>query len=298
MTLVQEIKECIELRIRNKQNKFIIFPYGDIGMQVRNILKEAYDIDAEYIVDNKLCEYNSKIESSDIFGRINCEEYVLFLACTNSEIYTNLKQLATEYFNQESIIELNSIQHNMKRKTKVGKYSYGPLCDDPAVESIGAFCSIAKGCCVVGNAATKYISTHPFMFANNNGDDEIILPYSEYKNRPYYFEGIVPKGTVEKLKRIRIGNDVWLGKNVIITNGANIGNGVIAGAGAVITKDVPDYAVVVGVPARIIKYRFTSEQIDALNRIRWWEWSDEQIRDRYDDFFLPIDVFINKYSCN
>lgn len=105
-----------------------------------------------------------------------------------------------------------------------------------------------------------------------------------------------PKGSAEKVRRIKIGNDVWLGKNVIITNGANIGNGVIAGAGSIITKDVPDYAVVVGAPARIIRYRYTAEQIESLNKIQWWNWSDEEIRERFNDFYLPIDEFIKKYD--
>lgn len=72
--------------------------------------------------------------------------------------------------------------------------------------------------------------------------------------------------------RSRIGNDVWLGRNVIVTNYANIGNGVIAGAGTIITKDVPDYAFVVGAPARIIRYRYSPEEIAALNKIAWWDW--------------------------
>lgn len=99
----------------------------------------------------------------------------------------------------------------------------------------------------------------------------------------------------EKLSKIKIGNDVWLGKNVIITNGVNIGNGVIAAAGAVITKDVPDYAVVAGVPARIIKYRYKEEQIKELNKIAWWNWSDDKNRECYEDFYLEIDVFIEKH---
>lgn len=79
-----------------------------------------------------------------------------------------------------------------------------------------------------------------------------------------------------------------------MTNSANIGNGVIAAAGSVITKDVPDYAIVAGVPARIIRYRYQSEQIDALNAIAWWNWTDDQIRERFDDFYLPIEEFIPK----
>jgi Acetyltransferase (isoleucine patch superfamily) len=83
-----------------------------------------------------------------------------------------------------------------------------------------------------------------------------------------------------------------LGKNVIITNGSNIGNGVIAAACAVITKDVPDYAVVAGIPARIMKYRYSSAQIDKLNKIAWWDWSDETIRLCYNDFYEDIETFI------
>lgn len=82
---------------------------------------------------------------------------------------------------------------------------------------------------------------------------------------------------------------------MIVTNGSSIGNGVIAGAGAVITKDIPDYAVVAGVPARVIRYRYNPEQIKALNKIAWWDWSDDEIRERFDDFYLPIDDFIKKY---
>lgn len=80
-----------------------------------------------------------------------------------------------------------------------------------------------------------------------------------------------------------------------ITNYSDIGNGVIAGAGAVITKPVPDFAIVVGVPARIVRYRYTEEQIRALNKIQWWNWSDEQIRERFEDMYLPVDDFIEKY---
>lgn len=101
---------------------------------------------------------------------------------------------------------------------------------------------------------------------------------------------------IEKFRRVQIGNDVWFGQNVLVTNYANIGNGVIAGAGTVITKDVPDYAIVVGAPARVIKYRYLPREIEQLNKIAWWDWSDEEIRERYDDFYLPIGEFIKKYG--
>ena len=70
---------------------------------------------------------------------------------------------------------------------------------------------------------------------------------------------------------------------------------MIAGAGAVITSDVPDYAIVVGVPAKIIRFRFDEEQIKSLNKIQWWNWSDKKIAERVQDFY-DIDAFIQKWG--
>ena len=69
---------------------------------------------------------------------------------------------------------------------------------------------------------------------------------------------------------------------------------VRAAAGAIITKDVPDYAIVAGVPAKIIGYRFKEDQIEKLNKIEWWNWSDQKINECYEDF-LDIEIFINKH---
>lgn len=181
--------------------------------------------------------------------------------------------------------------------TRVGKHSSGPICcDHPLIESIGAFCSFAEGVCVHGNHGMQYVSTHPFLYKGSPNDPiEGVMPYEEYHDASWYVEGVHPKGKIEQ-RRIHIGNDVWLGRNVVIVNYANIGNGVIAGAGAIITKDVPDYAVVIGVPARIVKYRYKPDQIKALNQIKWWAWDDEKIRERFDDFYLGIDDFIEKYA--
>ena len=83
------------------------------------------------------------------------------------------------------------------------------------------------------------------MYADREANSVFDKLYDEYKDAEWYFPGVNPKGRANKLTKVNIGNDVWLGKNVIITNGANIGNGVIAAAGAVITRSVPDYSVVI-----------------------------------------------------
>lgn len=92
-----------------------------------------------------------------------------------------------------------------------------------------------------------------------------------------------------------IGNDVWIGINSTILNNVVIGDGAVIGAGAVVTKDVSPYSVVGGVPARLIKFRFSEEQIDRLLRIKWWDWPLELISQRIDDF-NNVELFISKYD--
>lgn len=93
---------------------------------------------------------------------------------------------------------------------------------------------------------------------------------------------------------IKIGNDVWIGEGVRILDGVTIGDGAIIGAGAVVASNVPSYAVVVGNPAVIKKYRFNPYQIDQLLKIQWWNWDDNTIGIRKSDF-EDIDGFVQKY---
>ena len=83
---------------------------------------------------------------------------------------------------------------------------------------------------------------------------------------------------VEEHRSTVVGNDVWIGARVIIPGGVTIGDGAVIAAGAVVTKDVPRYAIVGGVPARVIRYRFVSEVVDEVVRLQWWNWSDDRIR--------------------
>lgn len=303
-TLITQITDCIEhifdTRGVTLSKKIVVFPCGDVGIQVASIMRNIYSVEPAYLIDNHKYKYTDNIHEISFLKDINTDEYVLFLASTNPNIYFDLKDRALEYFSEENIIELecmSSLNRFEFPKTEIGRYSYGPICHNHTwIKSIGSFCSFAAGVDVVTNHEFRYLTTHPIIYAGKNIEG-YEYPFELDKDSDFYMLGIEPKTEmVKKQRRAIIGNDVWLGKNVTVTNSANIGNGVIAAAGAVITKDVPDYAVVAGIPARIIRYRYTPGQIEALNRIAWWDWTDDEIRERFDDFYLPIEDFIEKYK--
>ncbi len=101
----------------------------------------------------------------------------------------------------------------------------------------------------------------------------------------------------DRSKRLAvIKEDTWIGHAAIIMPEVTVGVGAIVGSGSIVTKDVDDYAIVVGNPARVIKYRFEPEIIAALLRIRWWNWSYDQLRERMADFRGDIRHFIAKYD--
>jgi len=99
------------------------------------------------------------------------------------------------------------------------------------------------------------------------------------------------------IQKVDIGHDVWIGHGAVIMPGVKIGNGAILGSNAVVTKDVPPYAIVAGVSAKVLKYRFSKEIIKELEEIAWWEWSHEKIKKNINDL-KDIREFIYKHSKN
>ncbi|MCR3760247.1 CatB-related O-acetyltransferase [Clostridium felsineum] len=95
--------------------------------------------------------------------------------------------------------------------------------------------------------------------------------------------------------QIIIGHDVWIGNNVTILSGVRIGNGVVVGAGTLVTKDVEPYAIVVGNPMRMIKYRFHNKEIQKLQSIRWWNWDKSKIDNNIKWFGEEIEAFIDEF---
>ena len=154
---------------------------------------------------------------------------------------------------------------------------------------VGKYSSIGPGVqTVVGNHPTKtYVAMHPAFYTDRKFAGMQISQKQTFEEYSYVDE--------QKKWLVVIGNDVWIGANAKILNGCRIGDGAVVAAGAVVTKDVPPYTIVGGVPAKPIRTRFTEEQIEFLLRFKWWERDVEWIREHAEEF-ADIDQFMKKWK--
>ena len=155
----------------------------------------------------------------------------------------------------------------------IGKYTYGrpkihswgekDSDGNPAAKLvIGNFCSIADGCNIFlgGNHRTDWVTTYPFGHIHHN-----------------IFKDFKGKGHPDTKGDVIIGNDVWIAANVTIMSGVTIGDGAVIANNSHVVKDIEPYSIVGGNPAKLIKKRFTDEQIKKLLEIKWWNWDDTKI---------------------
>ena len=188
---------------------------------------------------------------------------------------SNLNNVKFEGYNEIGIF--NSLEN-----VNFGKFSYtGQFCFIQNAE-IGKFVNIAA-CVRIGP------TDHPI--------NRPTLHHFTYRPSMYGFAGENDKEFFKKREsRLSyIGHDTWIGHGAIIMPEVKIGNGAIVGSAAVVTKDVEPYSIVVGNPARKIKYRFNKDNVEKLEIIKWWDWNNEIIKERLEDFKLPIGEFIEKY---
>lgn len=192
------------------------------------------------------------ISENKIYPRTGDKQTVyLKNVITNPDIIVDSYTMYNDFVNDPAEFEKNNVL-----------YHY-PVNHDKLM--IGKFCSIACGAKFLFNSANhtlQSISTYPF---------------------PLFFEEWgLEKGDVtdawDNKGDIIIGNDVWIGYEAVILAGVTIGDGAIIGTRAVVTKDVPPYTIVGGVPARQIRKRFTDDRINALLQMQWWNWPEERIR--------------------
>lgn len=162
-------------------------------------------------------------------------------------------------------------------RVKMGRYSYMGCFNSVCDVKIGSFCSIASYCAIGGGKhPIDSVSTAPVFYAGRNSLGR------NFAQRPE-----------EKNKGIEIGDDVWIGESVFIKDGVTIGTGAIIGAHSVVTKDIPQYAIAAGVPAKVLRYRFDKVTIEKLLASKWWEWPEEKIHSMA-DCFGSIEVFLKE----
>ncbi len=176
--------------------------------------------------------------------------------------------------NQFESILLRAI-YKKYNNIEIGLYSYGCFNNKyiPEETKIGRYCSFGPDVKIFNaNHPMEYIFLHPYI-------------YNPYLN-------VVQKETISR-SRLVIGDDVWIGANsIILPSVKHIGNGAVIGAGSIVTKDIPDFAIVVGNPATIIKYRFSEEIRNKINDSKIYEISKHDFKTNIDNFFSE-ESFIN-----
>lgn len=181
----------------------------------------------------------------------------------------------------------NLIGRNTFFQGKIGRGSYiGQNCLIRG--KVGRYCSIGNNVrTVIGIHPTeKFVSTHPCFFSTAKQAGFTYVDKDSFKEIKY---------ADNEKNHIVIGNDVWIGEGVSIIGGVTIGDGAIIGACSLVNKDVPPYTIVGGVPAKKIRNRFSDEQVNALLKIRWWDFSESEILEQTNNY-RDIDRFLEFYK--
>lgn len=188
---------------------------------------------------------------------------------------SQLSNVTFERFNEVGV-------WNFIENSHFGDYSYtGQFCFVQNAE-IGKFANIAANV-RIGATAHPYerVSLHHFTYRPT------MYGFAEHDDEAFFEERLS--------KKVKIGHDTWIGHGAMVMPNVTVGNGAIVASGAIVTKDVPPYAIVMGMPTQVKKYRFPDHIIVALEEIQWWNWSKETIKERFEDFKIPIEDFVAKY---
>jgi acetyltransferase-like isoleucine patch superfamily enzyme len=163
-----------------------------------------------------------------------------------------------------------SFYHSTMERHSFCGYDCEVYCAD-----IGSFVSIANGVIIGGGRhPMEWIGMSPVFY---EGRDSVKAKFSTHAR--------------DAVRRVAIGNDVWIGRSSIVLPGVEIGNGAVIGAGAVVTKAVPAYAIAAGNPARVIRYRFTEPIVQRLLASRWWDFDDVTLY-RLGPYFNDVEKFL------
>lgn len=165
-------------------------------------------------------------------------------------------------------------------QSNVGRFTYFQFGSIATWATIGSFCSVSEYARIgATNHDIGRVTTHPITFDESFNflqvGDESVQAFSARLQD----------------ERVTVGHDVWVGYGAVILPGVEVGNGAVIGAGAVVSHDVPPYAVVGGVPSTVIKFRFPTEVVEKIEATRWWEYSDQELRQCVPHMGTPASFF-------
>ncbi len=297
-------REYIPEIVQNKGNrKLYIWGAGKGGKIVAEILKEKEIVISGFI--DKEANNRQEYLGYPVIRKeqVNYQEHYVIIGVLGIDYEIADFLLDNGFTNKDRCFIYNGMTYNKEdilyKNCKIGRYTYGYeglLEKYPYAVTIGRYCSINPTAKIWNNHPMGCITTHPMLDAPYFGSldqygerKKFVCKYGMYKENVDY-----EKSEIRNNSPVRIGNDVWIGANVCILPGVTIGDGAVVAAGAVITKEVEPYAVVGGVPAKVIKYRFTYEERQKLLQIKWWDWPIEQVEENIELFYQP-EKFLEKF---
>lgn len=145
--------------------------------------------------------------------------------------------------------------------SRIGKHSYCGYGCKILNADVGSFCSIADDVCVGGSGHAMHFVSTSTAFISNRDSSKVKFSAFDYLHFP----------------KTQIGSDVWIGTGAKIRSGVVVGHGAVVGMGSVVTRDVPEYSVVAGNPARVVRYRFSADIRARLVKTEWWNMADEEL---------------------
>ena len=285
-----ESSSIVSVHDKSKQMRVMIFGANDDGRDLFRQLKPLMVIgiiDVVAFIDNDSRLIGREIEGKKIIvpEQVKNFEYDLIIVAPIFVVEVS-RQLIDLGVSENRIIPYSE-DHvrnfgDMDREfddVKIGKYSYYKRGTKLMNCDIGRFCHIGDNCAIgLFGHDTSQVTTYPLKYHFDNSVVDVGQDSTA--------------DAVRKSRQTIIKNDVYIGESVTIFAGVTVGNGAVIGARAVVTKDVPDYAVVAGVPSQIVRMRFSDKIVDDLLDIQWWQWSDDKIKSHIEDFHLDVETFV------
>jgi phosphonate metabolism protein (transferase hexapeptide repeat family) len=174
----------------------------------------------------------------------------------------------------------------------------GPNCSI-SESTVGDYTYCAGDVSIIYSEVGKFgsIASHVRLNPGNHPMQRVTQHHMTYRRIQYGFDETDDAAFFDwrRADKVTIGHDVWIGHGAVVLPGVSVGTGAVIGACAIVTKDVAPYTIVVGVPAKPLRLRFSEDAIEKLQAIAWWDWTREQLEERFSDF-NDLDSFIEKYT--